>query len=240
VLTTKAINSNSSLAAAGNYIIYGGPGGGYGPLYRTDVTSGEEVRIATNAGNTDNSVAENGDVAYWNSSYDIVRYRAGISTPVTSDDDTQYWNTYPLTDGTNIVFRHHTPCCAGSRMAIWLFDGTSLSELAPATRSEISPLQDYAVNGGWTAFTKTDASLRAQVWTRSPSGVLRAVSALATSSTIRGVGSDGSVIFDNGGDRYFATSTGAPGRIASSLGQVVWRDGRFLILVGNSAFTVVP
>jgi hypothetical protein len=240
-LTTKALNSTSSFAAAGNYIIYT-VDQNTSSLYRMDVTTGAEILISGSVGNSEDGVAENGDVAYWSMSYDIFRYRAGDTLRVTSESDAN-WNVYPVTDGINIVFRRTTPCCSGSSAPeeeIWLFDGSSLSMLSPARASSVAPNYDYAVTGGWTAFTKVDASAHTQVWTRSPTGALRSVSALGTSSVVRALGSDGSVIFDAGHDRYFAGPSSAPVRVGSSAGNVIWRDGRFVVLIGNSAFTVNP
>jgi hypothetical protein len=233
-LTSKPLNSSSSLAASGDWAIYT-----VGPLYRVNVITGVEDPVAYDAGNTENDVAENGDVAYW-VPYNIVRYRAGTNTAITNDDRAVRWNTYPLTDGTNIVFRRSLPCCSDPwPMEIWLYDGTSLTVLASHTR-EVSPGPDYAVNAGWTAFTKPDLAGFRQVWTRSPTGVQRAVSAFGTSSTIRALAADGSVVFDNSRDRYLAGPSGSPIRISSTLGVVRWRDGRFVTMIGNSAFTVVP
>jgi hypothetical protein len=240
-LTTKNLNSSTSLAASGNYAIYSVPPFGSGPLYRMDVVTGAEVLVASSSGNTENDVSENGDVVYWNGSYDIFRYRSSTITPITSDDDAVRWNTYPVTDGINVVFRRHPPCCATPQpMEIWMFDGSSLSMLAPAGHSDVSPRTNYAVNAGWTAFTKDDASANAQIWTRSPTGTLRAVSDFATSSWIAALGSDGSVVFDNPNGRYLAGPSSAPIRIGSTSGTVAWDQDHFVVLLGNSAFTVTP
>jgi len=234
-LTTKTMNSTSSVAAAGNFIIYTTPPNG---LYRQDVSNGAEVLVSSSSGSDANSVSENGDVAYRNSSNDIVRFRDGTNT-IISDNPVDWWNNFPLTDGTNIVFFRLQTGVSD----IMLFDGTALNFLAstPTTTGiQVSPHYDYEVNAGWTAFTKVDASGFAQVWTRSPSGVLRAVSTFATSSRIRALGTDGSVVFDTGVDRYLASATGSPTRISGANGSVVWRSAHFIMMLGNEAFTVSP
>jgi hypothetical protein len=239
-LTSKSLNSTTSLAAGGDFIIYTAPPNG-SLLYQQDVTNGTEVLISNNASNSDNSVIENGDVVYWNSSYDVVRFRAGTNTNITSDGGVGWWNIDPVTDGTNIVFRRNPEnVLTRSQAEIWLFDGTALTMLAPSRGYDVGPLFDYKVNSGWIAFTKTDASGFAQVWTRSPSGVLRAVSAFGTSSRIRALGSDGAVVFDNRNDFYYASATGSPVRISASNGTVVWKAGHFIVMLGNAAFTVSP
>ena len=240
-LTTNSLNSDASLAASGNFIIYNTPS-----LHRTDVTTGTDVLIDSDVGNWQNDVSENGDVAYWTAStYDIVRDRGGVKTAVTSGD-TQMRHSYPLTDGVNIVYRRG-PAIGDRNLELWIYAGNALTMLAGATQRLITPYRDYEVNGGWTAFTKDDASGHAQIWTRSPTGTLRAVSPTGSTSVIQGLGTDGTVIYDNGSDRYLATSTGAPTRISTATpayvdgdAPVVWRDGRFLVLVANGAFAITP
>jgi hypothetical protein len=231
-LATK--DGGTALDASGDYVVYLA-----GSLYRTDVTTGTDLLVASSA--NEPSVSENGDVAYWSTSFNIFRYRGTTSTPITSDDGATRWNLFPRTDGINIVFIRHPPCCTTqtSQAEVWMFDGTSLSMLAPARNRDLGR-GDYALNAGWTAFSKADESFRDQVWTRSPTGVLTAVTAFGSNSWIRALGNDGSVIIDNGKDRYLAGPAGSPTRIGSSLGNVVWRNGRFLILIGNSAFTITP
>ena len=238
-LSTKDLNS-TWIAVSGNYLAYTTPPLGSGPLYRTDVTTGTDVLVAQSSGNTDNDVAENGDVAYWTSSYDVVRYRDGTNTPVTTDGSLSNKNVYPLTDGTNIVFIK-TATDPGSGGELWLFDGisTSLLSRSPAGQGVV-PRLDYEVSGGWTAFTKPDAAAISQVLTRSPAGVLRQVSALGSRSRIRALGSDGSVVFDNAADRYYVGPSGSPVRVSSSLGTVVWRTDHFVTMIGNEAFRLVP
>jgi len=243
-LTRKTI-PNFALAASGNYVIYQTPS-----LYRFDVTTGADILVASDDGNTENDVATNGDVAYWNNSYEIVRYRNGVKDTVAgSNGNLPGYNSYPLTDGINIVFRH-TASLPATNNELWLFDGSSssLSMLSPAGARDVQPHSNYAVNGGWTAFTKDDASGNSQVWTRSPAGVLRAVSPEGTPSVFQAIGPDGTVIFNSNGDRYAAGPTSPPVRISAGspapgttgAGPVFWRNGTFVVVVENGAFTLTP
>ena len=134
-----------------------------------------------------------------------------------------------------------------TRHELWLFDGSSSSMLSPPGSRDAYPHLNYAVNGGWTAFTRDDASHNWQIWTRSPTGVLRAVSPEGSPSVLEAIGSDGSIVFANNGDRYAAGPTSPPVRISvrtgSSLingGPVFWRNGAFVVLLENGAFTLTP
>jgi len=237
-LTTKALTALTTLAASGNYVIYNLPPGLNGTLYRTDVTSGTEIKIDTTASNANNSVAENGDVAFWTTAGEIVRYRNGAETNVTSDGGS-IKDFYPLTDGINIVFRRSPPTNP-DQFEIWLYDGSTLSMLAPSRNGNAQSVTDYVVNGGWTAFTKDDGSGGFQVWTRSPTGTLQAVAGSGPSPKIRALGPDGSVIFDSNVDRYYAAPGGTPTRVSSFHGTVVWDSGHFVMLLGSTALTINP
>jgi hypothetical protein len=199
-----------------------------------------EDPIAAASGNTENDVADNGDVAYWTATYNVLRYRSGTTTAVTSDGGTTRWNTYPLTDGVNVVFRRHPPCCPPTATSeIALYDGSTVTLLAAGVR-DVLPGNDYEVNAGWTAFTKPDVSGSWQVWTRSPTGALRQVSIFGSTSIIRALAPDGSVVFDNGANRYHAGPARAPVRVGSAQGFVRWRDNRFVSFIGTEAFAIVP
>jgi len=237
-LTTKALSSPTSLAASGNYAIYNLRTISNGTLYRTDVVSGTDVLIDTTAANTNNSVSENGDVAFSTTAGEIVRYRNGTETSVTSDGGS-IKNFYPVTDGTNIVFRRSPPSNP-DQFEIWLYDGSTLSMLAPSRNGNAQSVTDYVVNGGWTAFTKGDGTGGFQVWTRSPAGALQAVPSSGPSPKIRALGPDGSLIFDSNIDRYYAAPGGTPTRVSSFHGTVVWDSGHFVMLLGSTALTVNP
>lgn len=228
--------SSPMLDAAGPYLLYNIYYNNNGStLFREDVVTGTRILVAGDAQPEGNSVSENGDVAYWTKSADVFLYHGSSARAITSDPDSLR-NWYPLTDGTNVVFLHSST----SNPDIWLYNGATTAVLMPGTTPSVRPEVDYRVNGGWTAFTKVDANFVKQVWTRSPTGVLRAVTTLGNSAVIRALGTDGSVVFDSGNDRYFAGSASAPQRVAYAMGSVVWRDGRFLELLGNSAFSISP
>jgi hypothetical protein len=238
-LSTMPLPSSASLDAGGSYILYSPliPGAG---LVRTDVVTGADVTIAAlNASVSGNSVAENGNVAY-ETGYNIALYNGSSTIAITSDVYTSHVNVWPVTDGTNVVFIHRPWGSSGSDDEIWLYDGATTSVLSPPRNKGVVPGGDYVVNAGWVAFTKIDAAFIAQVWTRSPTGTVRAVSAVGASALIRALASDGSVVFDGGTSRYLAGPASAPQRISAANGTVVWRDGRFVMLLGNSAFAISP
>jgi hypothetical protein len=232
------LNSSLSLVVSGSYAIWNDAM----LLVRRDLMAGTTVTISAGAGNTDNDVAANGDVVYWSSQepplYNIIRYRNGITTTLTSDS--ALWNTYPSTDGVNVVYRKHSPCCVSASYAIAMFGAGGETILAPSRSQEPIPDRDYQLNNGWIAFTKAGADGNIQVWTRSPAGVLRQVSFFGTSSSIDGLGPDGSVTFTNQQRLYLSQPNSTTMEIGSALGHSFWQDGHWLVIIGRSLFEITP
>lgn len=215
--------------------------GATGKLYLRDLNTGVDLLVASGS-DIGNSVTTAGDVAFWNSSYDIDFYTAGTVTPLTSDDNAVVRNYFPVTDGQNVVFAKSGWCCS-SRLPnqIVLASGGTTLVLATDLASLPASGRDYAVRNGWTAFTRPDGIGSLQVWTRAPDGTQRQVSAFGTSSYIAAVGDDGSVIFfASSGKAYMATASAAPVEISSGSVKYLWRDGGFVGLLGRMVFKVVP
>lgn len=242
-LTSPSDRSARFLAASGDFVTYRHADDPsyvqFEPLYRLNVLTGAETQVTGPvAKNIANDVAANGDVAYVGAT-GVLDYRDGVNTSISPLDGNSYF-TSPLTDGANVAYLRFP---AGSATyELWFFDGSSLAALSNGPMSG----EDVAVNGAWTAFTKSDASLVRQVWTRSPAGALRAVSKFGASSVIEAVAPDGSVVFRtadwryNAGSRYLAGPSSDPVRVGREWGTVRWRDGRFVLMLGNAAFALQP
>ena len=238
------INSCRSLEVAGAYAIFNEAGAGAGTttLMRRDLATGTNVTISNAAGNTANGVASNGDVAYWTSGtegYNIHRWRDGASQALTSDPYATLWNTYPVTDGVHVVYRKHTPCCGEQTYRIAMHDGSTETILSSASTVQPSPGTGYAVAGGHVAYTSEDMAKSLQVWRRSPSGEEQ-LTIFGSSSTINAIAPDGTVVLAHTGRRFRATPGVALQDIGSTLGRVVVRDGKFLILLGRTVMEVLP
>jgi hypothetical protein len=227
------INSSRSLRVAGNWAIYNGDGGSINQgdnLWRRDLVAGVSAIVAGDAGNIDNDVAANGDVVYWNSGYNIYRWRGGSTEALTTDSST-IWNIYPVTDGVNVVYRKRQG--SGQALGLALHDGTRETILATGD------VGDYAVAGGYVTYGVADLTSALQVWRRGPGGAEQ-LSIFSTSSTIDAIGSDGTVLLTHSGRRYRASPGIALQEIGSSLGRVIVRDGVFLVLLGGTVLEVGP
>jgi len=228
-------NSFYSLKVKGNYAIWNQQ-----PLlFLLDLISGISTTISNDAGNTHNDVASNGDVAYWQvSPYQIFRYSGGVTTQLTND--ATLWNTYPLTDGVNVIYRKHTPCCDNQTFAISLYTASGELTLAPARSQEPYPGTGYQVNNGWAAFTIPGVDGVLQVWLRSPAGDLTQESFFGMSSRIKALGPNGDLLWVTANRTYFDTPGAMPVDIGSSLCKPFYQDGQWYGTIGRSLFRIEP
>lgn len=220
------------LLVNGDYALFG-----YGPLRRHDLVTGTNTTITEDIVAVDRDVAQNGDVVFVRTDRYVYLYHEDTTTRLLPEGGALWWYLSPVTDGVNVVYTQYDKCC---EYKVMLHDSTGEAPLTPGLSQRPVVRRDYAVNAGWTAFTMPGTGGVLQVWTRSPTGELRKVSAFGTDSRISVLGSDGSVILENAGRRYLATPVGTPQDVGSTLGTVLWRDGRFVVLIGGTAYEIIP
>ena len=208
-------------------------------LHLLDLTSGADIVLSTKLNSDFNLVAANGDVAYQETDNNVYWYHGGTTQRLTADASDVISNSYPITDGINVVYRKGLPCCDPQPMTLIVTDGTTTTVLATGLTSP-QPGVAYMVNSGWVAFIKPDINGVQQVWTRSPTGSVQAASAFAAQSTLAALGADGSVLFDTGDKRYYVAPSGTPELIGSCCSPAIWRDGRFVELRAGAAISVTP
>ena len=233
------------LRVGGSFAAYGtGASAVSTTLLRRNTVTGDVVTVATGVSITGRDVAANGDVAYWTDDGSVWRFRHGSGaaqiSPATG------LNAYPLTDGVNVVYQRRTamtPAGIGT-YEIELFDGTSTTTVAPGREQDvISAGSDYAVDNGWTAYTKAGSGGQLQVWTRSPAGDEQQVTFFGSPSSIAALGPNGEVVskLAGSGFRYSAPpSAGAADLGAGSATAFVFVGGSLLKLVGNTVFVATP
>ncbi|MEI7614555.1 MAG: putative Ig domain-containing protein [Betaproteobacteria bacterium] len=225
------LNSAQSLRVAGNWAIYSAsdPVTNLYNLYWRNLGTGVSTLLTANAGNIDNDVASNGDIAYWTSAgtlpYNIFRWRSGSSQRLTSDTYPATQNGSPVTDGINVVYFKNS--------SIALHNGSSETILSATSGGR------FAVAGGYVAYPVADISKVAQVWRHSTGGEQQ-VTFYGTASTIDGIGPDGTILLTHSPKRYQSIPGGALQEVGSTLGRVIYRDGKFLVLLGRVVLEVLP
>lgn len=160
------LGREDSVTVRGSYAIWNDAA----TLYRRDLSAGQTVVVATDAGSFRNDLAGNGDVYYWTSPgpSQIMRYHDGNTQQLTEDAGD---NAYPVTDGVNVAYTRRA-----DQGSVWLYDG--LAHLPITRQSGAAPIPgvSYQVVAGWMAFLRTDGAGRDQVWSRSPAGALSQLS----------------------------------------------------------------
>jgi hypothetical protein len=240
LLDLGPINSDTSLVVKDKYAIWNlAPPLGASALFLRDLVAGTNIQVSDRAGNIDNDVSSNGDVVYWtneaSTNYNVYRYRAGGGGKLTND--ISLWNTYPRTDGINVVYRKHTPCCANQTYAIMLYSATGEVTLAPPRVQEPRPGVDYQVDGGWVAFTRMSTG-PLQVWTRSPAGEETQLTFYSTGSAVEALSPLGGVVFRHE-DRFYLKELDMPAvEIGATRGRYFWQGGQWFRAIGRSLFRV--
>lgn len=225
------------LRVAGNWAVYSSGAG----LWRRNLSSGESIFVAS-AKLDSGDVSTNGDVVFCGSSDgDVYRWRDGSAQALTNHGIpyvTEYFA--PTTDGANVVYSTFlNGClpilgCLPYRIAV--HDGVTQNYLTPPQ----TIWGRYAAAGGFVAYGSEDVALVSQIW-RYKAGVSEQLSFFgSTPSSIDSIGTDGTVLFTHGQKRYRARPGAALEEIGSALGRVIYRDGEFLVLLGNAVFAVGP
>jgi hypothetical protein len=184
------LNGGSSVRAAGGYAIWNDQS----KLLLRDLAAGVTTEVATDAGNTGNDVAADGDVVWWGTG-GIWRKRLGQAPeqlPPAPGGNRRA--TLPLTDGNLVVWREHL--ATGIQDGVLRGNGPGGPFTLPGTsRADGGEAgRDYAVRDGWLAYTRgAYGSLSA--WRRSPAGVDEQVAPAV--QWIAAVGPAGEVFYRN-------------------------------------------
>lgn len=190
------------------------------------------------AGNTENSVSDNGAISYWTyrrsgGGYNsqIYLYKQDTTFQLTHTNTSQFVNVYPVTDGKIAVFKRGT---AGSVVngPIMLTDGVQETELVNADKD------NYLVANGWIAYRKPGNLGQQHIWIMQYPKEAKQITFYSTSSTIEMLSPDGGVMFQNNNHRFVTDTSNNIYDIGSILGQPKLLRGQWHLLIGNSLFKV--
>jgi hypothetical protein len=207
-------------------------------LTRRDLSSGTDSAIVGPA-NPDYDVAVDGELAY-SFGGEIFLHDGSDAEQLTNDGGGDFRNLSPVTDGIHVVYTRQ-PVMA-PMASIRLSDPTGEITLASNINRELRPGADYAVNNGWVAFVRPDATNVLQIWRRSPEGEETQVTAFGTSSTIESMGDEGEIVFTSSATgvkrRYRARVGSDLEDISSGLGRAIYIEGQLHLLVGPTLLRV--
>ena len=132
------------------------------------------------------------------------------------------------------------PCCDGSdptRLA--LHDGTSETILAP----EFFIWEPYLISAGWVAYGEPTSR---NLWRYGPSGLTQATFFSAPPESpdqipgLDAIGPDGTILGTWFNTRFRAKVGEPPLPMGSAMGRVIYRTGRFLVVMGPNVLMVTP
>jgi Bacterial Ig-like domain len=192
-MSLSDINGSTSLQVDGDWAEWSNGN----TLTRMDLSTGAQTQVSTTAGNTGNDVGPNGDVAFWGFNHAVYRYRFPTTTELAANDSS-HWQDYPVTDGINVVWREHPPCCGfhGGRLRGYGPSGEFTLANTERTGTEPFPPPDYQVAGGYLAFTRGEPG-STQVWLREPDGDEFALSDATHNNRVVALTASGEVAWEN-------------------------------------------
>lgn len=227
---TNNINSNSSVTVRGDYIIWSEGS----VLFKRELSTGTTTLISSNAGNWRNDVSMNGEVAYWDYSYDIHFFKDNIDTKLTNDS--YYWNTYVKTNGDLSIYRKHDPCCGDQQYALAIHDGVEELVLRDFQSREDS-YGSYQIDNQYIAYGRNGNMGQNHIWIRESSGDNHQITYFGNDSRLELLNALGEVSFLNGG-RYLSDKLGNKIKISSGLGKVYWEENEWYITIGSDLLKI--
>ncbi|MFT5213423.1 MAG: hypothetical protein ACI9WV_001145 [Patiriisocius sp.] len=225
-LLSSSINSNNSLVVKGDYIIWSEGQ----TLTRRKISNGNTIKMDNPAGNWKNDVSQNGDVAYWDSSYDIHFFKNGIDTKLTNDSN--LWNTYVKTNGNLLIYRKHDPCCSNQKYALAMHDGVEEIILRDFQDRE-DTYESYHINNNYVAYSKFGNIGQNHIWIRDSSGENHQITYFGNDSRLELLNPFGEVSFINDG-RYLSDKLGNKIKVSSGLGKIYWKENKWYLSIGTN------
>lgn len=229
-LLTSSINSNYSVTVSGDYIIWSEGKN----LFRRELSNGTTTIISNNAGNWGNDVSMNGEVAYWDNSYDIHFLKDNIDTKLTNAS--VLWNTYVKTNGDLLIYRKHDPCCTNQKYALVIHDGVEEIILRDFQDRE-DTYGSYQINNQYIAYGRLGNIGQNHIWIRESSGENHQITYFGNDSKLELLNSLGDVCFIND-DRYLSDKLGNKIKVSSGLGKIYWEENEWYVSIGTNLLQI--
>lgn len=215
-----------------------------GSIFRKDIRDLTEVSAPGNGSSATLTLAENGDVVFFRSS-EI--WRLSDSGVARLGDPAAAYENPVVTDGMNVVATRRN---GNGDLSFVLATTGGDTELARTTTYAFSGgPPPYAVNGGWVAFLSPPTwGPTQQVSIRSPQESIVATAQVPSDpyaglgwpmNGVQAVGTDGTAIVYST-RRYRVRTDGSLEDVGGRMGQAMFRDGRYLVVLGRSVFEIVP
>lgn len=246
VMATALVSSNwwpsagdCAISVEGDYAAYVASTASGPTLVRRDLAAGLDATVVQTSYPASVALASNGDVAY-GSNGDIYRWRDGATVKLTNDASSRVSNIHVATNGAVLMYQKYE---VNQSCRIAVHDGSSeriLSTFPYVYDKDGCPGLGYGVAEGWFAYTTLDAAGAAQVWREGAAGASQATFQSGASAIV-GLAPDGTLLFQNAGQLCRVRAGAKVPEVLGgfpSYGKVVYRDGRFVVLLGNMVLTL--
>jgi len=227
---------NATVSAKGDYAVWSN--GNY--FYFKNLATKTKIQLSNNAGNIYNNVASNGQAVFWDYNYNIIAYKNGALSTITSNDGGTKWNVYPTTDGEYIGYLKTGECCGDQNISSYLYDGKNNILLSDFGNSDLGAGSFFRsgylkINNKFVAYCKKNVSAQMQVWIRDSLGNNKQITHFLSSSLIENLNETGDIVFTNSSKRYLAFN-GGPVKEVPDIGKIYYVDSSWYIVLGNAVF----
>jgi hypothetical protein len=243
------VDGNRALHVDGGWTIYDKDGtNGFFTLYlfqfdgnRFVVGANEDGGVGPD-GTVAHTNAQDGCIYLWKSYSD-----ARLDCPAGFGADASPRTGGLLADGATAlaVYRKTDPAGTQNGIALGGFDfvdwfARTEIVLAPLVSQQVKDFQpdaDYAIAGGWVAYTRADGGASRH----GPQGEQSISDGIAGHVTLDAIAPDGTVVFHTDAGRRYAAVPGLPTEdVAAAFGRVIYRDVGFVEVIGGVALTLTP
>jgi hypothetical protein len=200
-------------------------------LYLRDIAAGSTVMVDAQA-TANGGAAPNGDVVYPGASSQLWRYRGGVTTAISAPKP---GISDPVSDGTNVAYQLKS----SQSYSTWLITPGGEIALDAAGTGSAASGSDYAVDNGWTAFTRSASDGSRNVWERAPDGTTSRVTFFGDIVSIAALNSDGRVVVYSGGRTYLTGPNAAVVDVGASWSPAFWRGSDVFLVIGRSVMRVL-
>ncbi len=226
----------ASVQVNGTWAIYAlGTPTGPRSLYRRDLTTGADLLISNSISTYGTSVAATGEVAWTSPDNEVMRYRDGTTTQLTT---TGVHETYaPVIDAEGVTYLRD--CCGGTKWELVKQANCCIAVLAEGPSSAPIPSDlRYLMNGSYVFYSApTLGALEVFAMTSNGSDLFT-LTGSGQDNLIEAVSDFAAVVFSRGNRRYGGQDFLGSEYIMSSAGTVRWQAGKFYAFVGRVAFRI--
>ncbi|WP_153800294.1 hypothetical protein [Foetidibacter luteolus] len=228
--------STSDIQVAGDYAIWDSmlriaPGS---KLTRRNLATLESEAVTMNSGTSENSVAANGVVAFFNG--DIYKYENGVTTNLTANSGKN--NNRPRTDGNYFVYNRQVSTSEFGELRLITPAGDSVLSNITSEEQSFGTDEVYQVNNKFVAYAKLGIAKERQLFVRDSFGNHVQRTFFGSNSVMELLNNNGEIAFRTASKRHLSFNNGQTEPISSVWGKPYYNDSGWFVAIGRVLFKV--